>query len=177
MGYSGARLAPLFSPEPAKVAAQAMVALGRRELLRETVQNTPIDDSPFPSRRPGTARASWHEKPVEKVSTGLADIYETGVITEDDVATYLEYGTGLYGPEHRPYIIRPKTPGGMLRFYSRREGRWVYARSVTHPGIHPQRPLQTAVALVEHRLPEMMAPILEAWIVAAELRGRTAARV
>ena len=68
------------------------------------------------------------------------------------VAKWLEYGTGIYGPEHR--LIRPKKPGGVLRFpepgnaaftlagrqRSGRAGagaRWVYARYVR--GIRPRR--------------------------------------
>ena len=59
MGYEGARLAPLFTPEPSRRAARSIAKRGAEELHRLTVQNTPIDDSPYPSRAPGTARRSW----------------------------------------------------------------------------------------------------------------------
>lgn len=177
MGYEGDRLAPLFSSEPSRIAARRMAKRGNEVLLATTVQNTPIDDSPFPSRPPGTARRSWREKPVGVPRVSLREeVYETGIETEDDVAVYLEYGTGLWGPKHAKYPILPKTPGGMLSFYSRKTGEWVLAHAVMHPGIHPQRPLATGVALTEHVLPEMMQPILEEMVAAAELRARTAVK-
>lgn len=173
MGYTGDRLAPMFSPGPARVTAAALADAGADLLLSETVQNTPVDDSPYPSRPPGTARASWHKKPVVGPIPSLSeDIYETGIESEDNVVVFLEYGTGLYGPKHQSYIIRPKNPDGMLRFYSRKSGSWVLARQVTHPGIHPQRPLATGMALAEHRMPEHVQPIMEAWIRLAELQAR-----
>lgn len=178
MGYTGARLAPMFSPVPARITAAALAKAGAELLLKETVQNTPVDDSPFPSRVPGTARARWREKPiVGPVREEGEDVYRTGVETEDDVAVYLEYGTGLYGPEHRAYVIRPKDPDGYLRFYSRKNGQWVFAKSVLHPGIHPQRPLATGMVLAEHRMPAHVEPIMHAWIALAELnafRGQVA---
>lgn len=68
---------------------------------------------------------------------------------------YVDQGTGLYGPKKQPYVIEPKTPGGVLKFqsgYSARSapgakigmgsgqsfGDWVSKRSVIHPGIQPR---------------------------------------
>lgn len=178
MGYTGAKLAPLFSTRLTRQTAHRLAAGGRDLLHDETVQNTPIDDSPYPSRRPGTARASWRKQPVSvPVRTPAGEVYTTGIISHDEVTSYLEYGTGLHGPYHRVIIIRPKHPDGMLRFWSRRDGRWVFAKEVRHPGIHAQRPLATGAALAEHRMAEKMMPVLEAWRVAWELEARVAARV
>lgn len=177
MGYEGARLAPLFSPVPARRTARRMTIVGSEEWKRVTVANTPIDDSPFPSRAPGTARESWRVKTVVgPIHTLSVDTYLGGLETEDDVALFLEIGTGLYGPEHRAYVIKPKDPEGWLRFYSRKTGQWVYAKQVLHPGIHPQRPLATAAVFVEHNLERTMRPLLAAWIREQESLGRIEAR-
>lgn len=178
MGYSGARLASLCHPEPSRITAFQMAKRGSEELLRATVQNTPIDDSPFPSRDPGTARRSWRVKPISIPLPSIReDVYHGGIETEDKVAFFLEYGTGLYGPEHRPYYIYPKDPSGHLTFYSRKLGRWITARRVLHPGIHPQRPLATGVALTEHTLSEVLSPLLKEWVNLMEAVARTAPKV
>ena len=171
MGYTGAKLKPLFSPRPAKRAARKMAVRGAEEFKRNVVQNTPIDDSPFPSREPGTARKSWRVKPIEVLTMLSADTYVTGVETEDPVARYLEEGTGLYGPKHKAYIIRPKDPDGYLRFYSRKTGQWVFAKQVLHPGIHAQRPLATGAAITEHQLAKTLQVELWRWKHEQELAG------
>ena len=80
--------------------------------------------------------------------------------TDVHYAPYLEYGTGLYGPERRAYEIKPKTKKalaftaragtqlatGRALFRSktgrmvlnRKHGAKTIVRSVIHPGIHPQ---------------------------------------
>jgi hypothetical protein len=50
-------------------------------------------------------------------------------------------GSGLYGPKRRKYLIRPKN-GKALRFV--KNGRFIFARSVMHPGVHPTRFLYNA---------------------------------
>jgi hypothetical protein len=39
-----------------------------------------------------------------------------------------------------PYVIRPKKPGGLLKFHWHKVGRTVYLRKVTHPGIQIAQP-------------------------------------
>jgi hypothetical protein len=171
MGYSGARLAPMFTPRTARVTAARMVDHTVDLMLKNVVQNTPIDDSPHPSRPPGTARRSWHKVGyVRPLPT--RDVHHAAIQTLDDVCVYLEVGTGFHGPLHRPYIIRPKHPDGMLRFWSRKEGRWVFAKSVLHPGIHAQRPLATGMAITEHELPAALAPDMHEWMAMIEMIGR-----
>lgn len=68
---------------------------------------------------------------------------------------WVDRGTGTYGPNHAPYIIQPKKPGGRLIFqtgYSAktepiananagdgsRSGPWVSKDMVIHPGIRPR---------------------------------------
>ena len=51
-------------------------------------------------------------------------------------AVYQEFGTGTRGEFGGPvYEIRPRKPGGMLKFQV--NGRTVYAKVVKHPGIPP----------------------------------------
>lgn len=174
MGYEGAKLASLFTPALSRAAARDMAQIGAEELRVNTVQNTPIDDSPFPSRPPGTARASWKTKPViGPIKTSSAEVYETGVESEDDVTLFLEQGTGLYGPKGQKYWIYPKDPGGALHFYSRKSGEWVTAKAVLHPGIHAQRPLATAAVITEHEMVATMTPRLERWKREQELYARS----
>lgn len=173
MPYVGARLAPLFRPEPSRRAARRMTARGAEAWRRNVVQNTPIDDAPYPSRAPGTARRSWRTKPVVgPIQTLSAETYHSGVETEDDVASFLETGTGLYGPHHKAYIIRPKNPEGYLHFFDRKTGHWVFAKQVLHPGIHAQRPLATGAVITEHELGTILQPTLVQWIREVELLAR-----
>lgn len=169
MGYEGGRLAPVFDSFPATWASRRMADAGAKRFREAVVQNTPIDDSPFPSRPPGTARRSWREKPVVgPVRTLSGETYETGIESDDKVLSFLETGTGLYGPKHRAYWIFPKQPGGRLHFYSRKTGQWVFANAVLHPGIHAQRPLATGAAIVEHTLAALLQPQLLEWKAAQE---------
>lgn len=54
---------------------------------------------------------------------------EGRVIALPEHAKYLIHGT------RGPYVIRPKNPGGRLRFFWHRMGTFVSFRQVTHPGI------------------------------------------
>jgi hypothetical protein len=94
------------------------------------------------------------------VVTRSAEVYESGVESFDPIVVLLEYGTGKFGPRHRPYVIRPHRPGVALRFYSRR----------AHPGQRAQRPLATGVALTKAELASVLHVDLEAW------HGRSAAQ-
>lgn len=50
---------------------------------------------------------------------------------------YLEFGT------KGPYKISPRKPGGVLHF--KVDGKWVYAKSVMHPGIKAQPYMRPAL--------------------------------
>lgn len=39
-----------------------------------------------------------------------------------------------------PYVIRPKKPGGLLKFFWNRVGKTVYMKRVTHPGVKIAQP-------------------------------------
>lgn len=51
------------------------------------------------------------------------------------VSEYLNYGTGLQGPKGSKYTIRPRSPGGMLRFFWEKIGQRVEFKKVSHPGV------------------------------------------
>lgn len=127
MGYRGARLASVFPDRPAREASKRMARSGGEFLTDAAKARTPVDT--------GELRESWKTKPV--LETRSEDrgfpVFESGTETDVDYAPYVEHGTGLWGPKHKKYEIRPKQPGGMLHWKTA-EGHDVYARLVMHPG-------------------------------------------
>jgi hypothetical protein len=174
-GYSGARLAPLFSPTPSRITSRRMAEHGAEHWRRRVAELTPVDESEFPSRAPGTARRSWRVLPVLRFPSLSAEVYETGIESWDHVTVLLEYGTGIHGPHRRPFVIEGKR-GGLLHFYSRRLGRWVFARSVVNPGQVARRPLASGAALTEVELAAVLQADLEEWVRLVEAIGRAQPR-
>lgn len=156
MGYSGGKLKPWFGVKPAEITAGLMAEKGAHELHRLVVLKTPVDT--------GELAASWHEKPVTPGESLLGDkTLETGIETEVDYAPYVEHGTGLWGPKHAPYPIRPKTPGGVLHFFTK-EGAEVFTKLVMHPGSPGAHMVATSIAMLETALKTgLMDPELEVW--------------
>jgi hypothetical protein len=56
----------------------------------------------------------------------------------------------------RPHIIRPKRPGGFLRFEI--QGRIVYARQVRHPGTKPYRFLSKGRDVASRMFEQVLRP-------------------
>lgn len=106
------------------------------------------------------AVSRWTERPGFKVELTITQermtmtIIPTGPFAER--WTWIDQGTGLYGPKKRPYVIMPKKPGGHLVFqtgYSPKtepiansnagtgtaSGPWVSKEMVIHPGIRPRK--------------------------------------
>ena len=112
---------------PARCARAIADAAGDR-LVLNTQRNTPIDRSPHrdkPKRPRGTLRKSIERTGVER--TGLA--YRVRALTRDPIAPYVEFDT-------KPHIIRPRKPGGSLRWRSARGVH--FAGAVRHPGTKGQ---------------------------------------
>lgn len=61
-----------------------------------------------------------------------------------DYGVYQEFGTATRGEfGGAPYIIKPKSPSGVLRF--KVNGQWVTAKKVVHPGIPPHPYMRPAL--------------------------------
>lgn len=112
------------------------------------------------------ATRTWKRKPVftfrrRAGRAGNKRAWIWNVFTDDPRWEWISEGTGIHGPKKRTYKIRPKKPGGRLRFgtpytpatkaaggagrprfiaqQASVGGDIVYAKEVTHPGIAPRR--------------------------------------
>jgi hypothetical protein len=61
------------------------------------------------------------------VYAGGTDEIEGHVFVKPDYARYVIHGT-------KPHLIKPKKPGGYLRFYWFKHAKWMVVRHVNHPG-------------------------------------------
>lgn len=164
MGYVGDRLQPFFDSSRNSLLMRELANKGGDTMVDWTVRNTPIDT--------GNLRTSWYQLDVNKRITPLGDTWESGVATQVEYAPYVEHGTGLWGPDHARYTIRPKDPHGWLRWRDRATGRWVYAKAVQHPGSPGQHMVAIAAAMTEAEFERVADPILEAWRREIEARAR-----
>lgn len=137
-----------FKPDP--VALQAFIDSGEGPLFRymviqgERVKNEaqrlvgvydPPPAGPQRARRPGTLRDSIVKR-VERDGRGFHIV----VGSDDEIALWHHEGT-------EPHVI-VAVNAPRLVFWSRREGRVVYARAVNHPGTQPNRFLVDALAVL-----------------------------
>lgn len=141
MGYEGGELHHLFKPELADAACHDMAVDGGKWLHRRVRELTPVHEefgggagrwaavNRERGRAPGTLKRSWYLDPlgVKRRVTPFGPTFSAKVATDDPIAPFVEDDT-------RPHIIRPKRPGGMLRFRVWPSGIAVYARFVRHPG-------------------------------------------
>lgn len=165
MPYVGGKLSPLFDATPAHRAIKRMADRGGDELHDLVTRNTPIDS--------GNLRTSWYREPLRRtVGTALAfglEGWKAIVRTDVDYAPYVEWGTGLYGPEHRKYLILPTKPGGTLRWES--GGQVHFAKRVWHPGSPGQHMMSSAAARCEALYATILQPELERWKLAQEAQA------
>lgn len=170
MAYVGGKLGSFFRDDNAvtKATAMRMAHKGGDRMTELTVENTPVGGREFPGEGGGNLRSSWRQIPVTKARNLLGEGYESGVETDVEYAPYIEHGWGLWGPRHSKYEIRPKTPGGFLRFRSRETGEWVYARRVMHPGAPGQHMVAIAAEMVEAEFEHLMSPLVRDWTRAIE---------
>ena len=74
-----------------------------------------------------------------------------------EYAPYVEDGTGLWGPKHAKYEIKPKRPGGWLRWIDPMTGDPVFARRVMHPGWPGNHMFAIGAALTEQEFDAVRA--------------------
>jgi len=83
------------------------------------------------TNRTGAGRGGWKYR-TSKVRNGA----QVDVTNKVRHMYYQEHGTGVFGPKRAPYVIRPRR-GKFLRFVAS-GGQVVFARQVTHYGVHPR---------------------------------------
>lgn len=159
MPYVGGSVASLFGPvaqAATATAARRMAYKGGRRMVQVTTINTPVES--------GHLRQSWRVVPVTKSLRRGVPSYESGVETDVSYAPYVEHGTGLFGPKHSKYVIRPKKPGGVLHWIGP-GGEHVFAREVHHPGSPGNHMVAIAAEVVEHEMDgELMKDVLDDWV-------------
>lgn len=156
MGYSGGKLAPWFGSAPVKIVMQTAPVLIAAEGREIAEKNTPVET--------GDLRAAWmSDKKATKAATYIGIGTEASWFNKLDYAPYVNYGTGLYGPEAKKYLILPKKPGGTLHWVDRLTGQDVYAKSVLHPGSPGSYMLEISADVVEATWERIIRPILRNW--------------
>lgn len=157
MGYRGGSLAPMFGNEPNNRAMRNMVRVGIREANAIAAQNTPVET--------GDLRENWQvTENISRTVTFLGLAWEGSWFNDTPYAAYVEHGTGLYGPEHRKYLILPKKPGGVLHWVDRVTGQDRYARAVLHPGSPGHHMLAISANWLEATWRRLVRPVMRNWV-------------
>lgn len=159
MPYVGGSLTTFFDEKAravTKASAVKMAVHGGETLEHWVTINTPVET--------GELRASWHASSPEPYTSEGSPAYRVTVGTEVDYAPYVEYGTGIYGPSHAPYIIKPKDPNGTLRFVAK-DGTIVFAKQVLHPGSPGNHMMGIGSDVTDSLLKSgvLMADVLQEW--------------
>jgi hypothetical protein len=126
-----------------------MADSGGDALHHRITENTPV--------KTGNLRTSFYRLPTEKIDSR----YESRVRTDVEYAPYVNYGTGLWGPEHRKYLIEPIEPKKALSWIDPVGGGRVFAAHVWHPGSQGAHMLEAGAAKVEAELGEILASDLQ----------------
>lgn len=175
MPYVGDSLTQLCRLEPIDRALERMVNKGGDRMVEWAVKNTPIGAPNLAAHsfKGGNLRTSWYQRLVKRTRSRGFPAWESGVATDVDYAPDVEYGTGLWGPEHRKYTIVPKNPGGWLHWIDPKTGKDVFAKRVEHPGSPGQHMVAIAVQMVEHEIEVgLFDEILRGWAREAEELAR-----
>jgi hypothetical protein len=167
-------------------AAKDMADKGSDHLVALVKKNTPVEsfakqiatyeNSQYQRiEAPGHLRDSIEKSQLRTYEIGGDTVYEAGAETDVFYAPYVEEGTGLWGKNHREYIIRPKKPGGWLSWitqtgFTRKDGSRVepgtrvFAKEVRHPGSPGQHMFAIGAELLEHEFEEFVGdPVAEDW--------------
>ena len=141
MGYTGGRVADLFDPEPAPLAARRMAQRGGRRMTELVKDYTPTDS--------GSVLRSWRQIPVDHRREAGADHYTSGVRSYHHRARWVEWGV-------EPHTIRPKDEHALETPEGPRA-------EVHHPGYHGAHPVARAAAQLEVTFAEEMHIEAERW--------------
>lgn len=122
------------------------------------------------------SRGSWNAKVYDLSVEGPHSFVAAGVVVHN---CYVEEGTGLWGPNRAPYVIRPKKPGGWLSWiardtYVRRDGTIVkpgdrvFAKEVLHPGSPGHHMVAIGEAVTRAEMEVIAHPFLARWVKLSE---------
>ena len=187
MGYEGAKLTD----------AVAVVREETEQLMRDladdgikfwkgvTTRNTPIETflKRADTKPPYHLRDSWELRDLLIFTEPEGVVYQRDLYTEVEYAPYVEEGTGLWGPAHAKYRIKPKRPGGWLSWiardtYVRRDGSIVkpgdrvFAKEVLHPGSPGAHMVAIGAHMTEAEFETWARPAVRAWERRIEMRWR-----
>ena len=170
--YYGGKLAPWFRTGPTKKFCIALAHRGGERFTEAARAMTPVGEY-VDGHIGGTLKAGWRTLPVTPGVRMARPTYESGTENRVEYAWYVENGTGLWGPNHAKYVIRPRKPGGWLRWIDPLTMRPIFAREVHHPGIRPQHMTTRAAAAVEVTFDRMASPLLRIWAHETESQNRS----
>jgi hypothetical protein len=191
MGYHGGKVGRWVGAcrEETRVTTREIVQEGTKHWRDVTRANTPIERflKSVSTKPPYHLRNSWEIATLKVIHVGsdLPVLLESAVYTEVEYAPYVEEGTGLWGPSHAKYVIRPKRPGGWLSWIARdthvrrdgsviRPGERVFAREVLHPGSPGQHMLAIGAHMTESQFRVWVGPVLDRWKDRCERAARLA---
>lgn len=158
--YFGPYLPDLFRQEPLDRAMRRMADTGGDRLHDYIVAFTPI--------KTGNLATSWYRKETRRELHGTSTAYVAPVASDVDYAPYVNYGTGLWGPEHRKYLIEPHPPNKFLSWIDPLTGKRVFARRVWSPGSEGHHMIEKSGSVIHATLDAMMLPELETYKREAE---------
>lgn len=164
MGYRGGRLAPWFDSTGTTETAKKMAEDGGKRMTELAGSYSPV--------KTGLLWQSWKKSMLTTISMGIDVLYQSGTETDVEYAPYVEFGTGLWGPKHATYVIRPKKPGGVLHFFAK-DGTEVFTTLVIHPGSPGQHMVAHAVQDLEVALPVISEVWLLEWAQKTEKQNHT----
>lgn len=135
-------------------------------MAQRTIENTPVDT--------GDLRRDIRQKLVVIYVDELGrKVYESGSETGLYYGPYVEEGTGLWGPRHMKYEIKPRDPNGWLVFEPRAPmgpfgeiegaGHKVYVKKVMHPGSPGNHMFAIGAAMAEHEVEIIAADVMSTW--------------
>lgn len=158
--YYGPNLQDVFAEEPLKRALRNMADAGGDRLHEWLGHFTPI--------KTGNLATSWYREETKRELHGTTTAYVARVATDVDYAPYVNYGTGLWGPEHRKYLIEPHPPNKWLHWIDPLTGKDVFARRVWHTGSPGAHMVEKATGVVQATILLVQVPEMEKYKREAE---------